>query len=54
MSWNTDWFLLLNVPALPGAAPLLTARLLAGLPPVLAPRVEFPRLPPGTLPRNRR
>ena len=37
MSWNTDWFLLLNAPAAPGAAPLLIARLLAGLPPVLAP-----------------
>lgn len=37
MSWNTDWFLLLNAPALPGPVPLLIARLLAGLPPVLAP-----------------
>ena len=37
MSWNTDWFLLLNAPAAPGAAPLLIARLLAGLPPALAP-----------------
>jgi undecaprenyl-diphosphatase len=37
MLWNSQLFLLLNAPALPGAAPLLVARLLAGLPVVLAP-----------------
>ncbi len=37
MSWNTQLFLLLNAPAVPGAAALLGARLLAGLPVVLAP-----------------
>lgn len=37
MSWNSDLFLLLNAPAAPATAPWLAARLLAGLPVVLAP-----------------
>jgi undecaprenyl-diphosphatase len=37
MSWNIQLFLLLNEPAIPGTGPLLVARLLADLPPVLAP-----------------
>lgn len=37
MSWNAQLFLMLNGPAIPRAGPMLTAQLLAGLPPVLAP-----------------